>query len=154
MSIRKRTLHFNINDKEVSWEFFDNKRLLKRVNIDKSSIKEVKSEVNYLTGNIYSRFTVTFILEDDSQIELTDGFLYSFGLKKAENISRYMLKNGLGNPQDIKFSKLIEELNIDIFQQQKFTKEEKDSYYMGVISKNKKEFLSLRLQIESLYKRL
>ncbi|QDF28034.1 hypothetical protein [Halarcobacter anaerophilus] len=148
----KRTLHFNINDKEVSWEFFDNKRLLKRVNIDKSSIKEVKSEVNYLTGNIYSRFTVTFILEDDSQIELTDGFLYSFGLKKAENISRYMLKNGLGNPQDIKFSKLIEELNIDIFQQQKFTKEEKDSYYMGVISKNKKEFLSLRLQIESLYK--
>lgn len=147
----KRTLHFIITDKEVCWEFFDNKKLQKKICVHREEIDEVKTEVNYLTGNIYSKFILTFILKDGSEIELTDGMVYDLGLKKAEQLCRYLLKNNLGDPQDIKFAKLIETLNIDTFKEQKFSKSDEDSYYLGIISKNKKEFLSLRLQIESLY---
>lgn len=148
----KRTLHINVDKKSIMWEIFDNKRLVNKVSINLNDIDNVKYEVNYLTGNIYSRFTVTFILSDKSEIQLTDGLIYDFGLKKAENLARYLLKHGLGDPQDVKFAKMIEELNIDIYKEQKFSKNYDDSYCMGIISKNKKEFLSLRLQIESLYK--
>ena len=148
----KRSMQILINDNEISWKFFDNKKLQKEQSVKKDEIKEVKTEVNYLTGNFYSNFCVTFILKDEKEIILTDGLLYDFGLKKAEDICRFLLENNLGDKQDIKFAKLVKELDIDISKEQKFTKKDEKYYYTGVISKNKKEFLSLRLQIEGLYK--
>ena len=148
----KRTIHFNIEQKEVCWEIFDNKKLQKKICVNIDEIEEVKTEVNYLTGNIYSKFTLTFVLKDGTEIELTDGMIYDLGLKKAEHLSRYLLNHDLGDEQDVKFANLIKELDIDIYKEQKFSKKDVNNYYFGVISKNKKEFLSLRLQIEALYK--
>lgn len=149
--IVKRTIHFKITEKEVCWEIFDNKKLQKKICVNRDEIDEVRTEVNYLTGNIYSKFTLTFVLKDNSEIELTDGMIYDLGLKKAEHMCRYLLNNNLGHEQDIKFAKLLNEENIDTFKEQKFSRNDGDFYYIGVISKNKKEFLSLRIQLESLY---
>ena len=148
----KRTVELLINEDEVSWKIFDNKRLYKEQSVKRADIKDVKTEINYLTGNIYSNFCVTFILKDESEIILTDGLLYDFGLKKAEDICRFLLDNNLGDEQDIKFAKLVKALDIDISKEQKFSKKDNEYYYIGIISNNKKEFLSLRLQIETLYK--
>lgn len=147
----RRSFEINIDENKISWKVFDNKRVIKENFVNKDEINEVKTEINYLTGNIYSNFTVTFILKNETEIILTDGMLYDFGLKKAEDLCRFLLDNELGNKQDIKFAKLIKQLNINLEEEQKFTKKDGKSYYTGIISKNKKEFLSLRLQIESLY---
>lgn len=147
----KRSVELSIDEDNISWKIFDNKRLHKQESIKLKDIKDIKSELNYLTGNIYSTFTITFTLKDDSEVILTDGLLYDFGLKKAEEVSRFLLDNNLGDEQDIKFAKIIKELNIDLTNEQKFSKKDTTSYFIGVISKNKKEFLSLRLQIEALY---
>merc|ERR1711879_546932 len=96
-----------INEDTILWKFFDNKKLIKEKSLNRKDIKEVKTEINYLTGNVYSNFTITFLLK---------------------------------------------ELNIDLNnKEQKFTKKDGKSYYIGILSTNKKEFLALRLQIESLY---
>ncbi|AXX91431.1 hypothetical protein CPU12_02895 [Malaciobacter molluscorum LMG 25693] len=147
----KRRLELNIDEKIFSWKVFDNKRVSKEININLEDIKQTKTEINYLTGNIYSNFTITFILNNDAIIELTDGILYDIGLEKAEDISTYLLNHNLGNTTDIEFANLIKELNIDITKEQKFTTKDKKTYILGVISKNKKEFLALRLQIEANY---
>ncbi len=147
----KRTLELSIDENTISWKFYDNKRLHKEFEIKRHDIKEVKTEINYLTGNIYSSFSAIFKLKNDKSIILTDGILYDFGLKKAEQICTFLLNNEIGDNQDIKFIKLIKELNIDLEKEQVFTKKKIDSYFIGVISKNKKEFLGLRLQIEALY---
>lgn len=149
--IVKRVVELSVNEELVSWKFFDNKKLTKEQSIQREEIKEVKTEINYLTGNIYSSFSVTFILKDNSQIVLNDGLIYDFGLKKAEDLCRFLLDNDLGDKQDIKFAKLVKELELNINKEQIFTKKDGKSYYVGVISKHKKEFLSLRLQIEKLY---
>lgn len=148
----KRSISIEITDDEISWKFFDNKKIYKEDRLALNDIKDIKTEINYLTGNIYSNFTITFILKDDTEKTLTDGLLYDFGLKKSEEVCRFLLEHNLGEEQDIKFSKLIKEENIDLLKEQIFTKKSSKSYYVGVISNNKKEFLSLRLQIESLYK--
>jgi hypothetical protein len=149
--IINRKIEMKIDEQEVSWKIFDNKKFIKEEKIKKEKIKEVKTEISYLTGNVYSSFTTTFILDDDSKVILTDGMIYDFGLQKAEDLCRFMLDNDLGDSQDIKFSKLIKDMKIDINKELIFTKKDAKSYYVGVISNNKKEFLSLRLQIEKLY---
>lgn len=148
----KREIIIKIENNKISWKFLDNKKIFKEKELSINKIKDIKTEINYLTGNIYSNFTITFILKDDTQVTLTDGLLYDFGLKKAEDVCRFLLDNELAESQDIKFSKFVKEKNIDLSKEQVFTKKDGKSYYVGVISKNKKEFLSLRLQIESLYK--
>ncbi|QKF81031.1 putative membrane protein [Halarcobacter ebronensis] len=148
----KREIEISIDENSVSWKIFDNKKVVKEVTIIRKTIKEVKTEIAYLTGNIYSNFAVTFILDDKQEIKLTDGLIYDFGLTKAEELTKFLLENDLGDKQDIKLTKLVKELNIDLTKEQKFTKKAGDSFYLGVISKRKKEFLSLRLQIEALYK--
>lgn len=136
----KRRLELNIDEKIFSWKVFDNKRVSKEININLEDIKQTKTEINYLTGNIYSNFTITFILNNDAIIELTDGILYDIGLEKAEDISTYLLNHNLGNTTDIEFANLIKELNIDITKEQKFTTKDKKTYILGVISKIKKNF--------------
>lgn len=148
----KRVVELTIEEDKISWKIFDNKKLYKENSVERSKIKEVKTEINYLTGNIYSNFQVIFILEDNSEVILTDGLIYDFGLKKAEDLCRFLLDNNIGDEQDVKFAKLIKELNIDLGKEDfKFTKKDGKSYYYGFLSKNKKEFLSLRLQIEARY---
>lgn len=148
----KRTLELSIDEESISWKFFENKKISKEQMILREDIKDLKTEVNYLTGNFYSSFTITFILNDDKEIVLSDGILYDFGLKRAEDICRFLLDNNLGDEQDIKFAKFIKESQIDLNKEQLFTKKAGKSYFTGVISKHKKEFLSLRMQIEALYK--
>lgn len=159
----KRRVEISINEDEISWKFYDNEKLLKQKSVIISHIKEVLTEINYLTGSFYSSFSITFIMKNDEQnqenkqkeeneIILTDGLLYDFGLKKAEDICRFLLDNNLGHAQDIKFAKLVKAMDIDTNKEQKFIKKDAESYFIGVISKNKKEFLALRLQIETLYK--
>lgn len=156
VSFVRRKVELQIDENIISWKVFDNKKLIKQVSIKRDDIKDVRTEINYLTGNIYSTFTVTFILkqkeDEDKEIVLSDGLFYDFGLKKAEDVCRYLLDNNLGHPQDIKFAKLVKSLGIDVSKEQKFTKKDDKYYYIGVLSKNKKEFLALRLQIETLYK--
>lgn len=147
----KRTVEVSIDKEKVSWKIFDNKKLIKEDFVFIDKIKDLKTEINYLTGNIYSNFQVTFILDDNSEKVLSDGLIYDFGLKKAEELCRFLLDHELGDVQDIKFAKLIKELDIDLSKEQSFTKKDGKSYYYGFISKNKKEFLGLRLQIDSLY---
>ncbi|RXJ88461.1 hypothetical protein CRV01_11980 [Arcobacter sp. CECT 8983] len=148
----KRVIQINISNNEISWNFSDNDKNYKNNKIDLEDIKDIKTEINYLIGNFYSSFQVTFLLKDDSEVVLTDGIIYDFGLKKAEEVCRFLLDNNLGEEQDIKFANLIKELNIDTDKtNQKFTKKQGDSYYVGILSDNKKEFLSLRIQIETLY---
>lgn len=151
VSFIKRKIELTINENEISWKIFDNSKLYKENNVKRDEIKDVKTEINYLTGNVYSNFTVTFILKDEKEVILTDGLIYDFGLKKAEEVCKFLLDENLGDEQDIKFSKLIKELDIDLSKEQIFNKKNGKSYYVGVISKNKREFLSLRLQIEKLY---
>jgi len=148
----QRRLELKVENDILSWTVYDNKKVYKTNSINIKDIKDTKTEINYLTGNIYSNFTATFTLNDDKKIVLTDGLLYDFGLEKSEEIATFLLKYNLGHKDDIKFIKLIDELNIDIAKEQKFIKKDEKSYIIGVISKNKKEFLALRLQIESLYK--
>lgn len=154
----KRSVEITIDEKYISWRFIDNKKSYKLQSVKRDEIKDVRTEVNYLTGNIYSTFSITFVLKnkdsqkEENEVVLTDGLFYDFGLKKAEELCRFLLDNDLGHYQDIKFAKLTRALEIDISKEQKFTKKDNDYYFVGVISKNKKEFLSLRLQIESLYK--
>ncbi len=83
VSFIKRKIEIKIENNKISWKFFDNKRVFKEEELDLDKIKDIKTEVNYLTGNIYSNFTITFILKDSSQVVLTDGLLYDFGLKKS-----------------------------------------------------------------------
>lgn len=148
----KRTIDINIDDTFISWYFSDNNKNNKEVKIKLKDIKDIKTEINYLLGNFYSSFQVTFLLKDDSEIVLTDGITYDFGLKKSEEVCKFLLDNDLGEQQDIKFAQLIKELNIDTSKiNQKFTKKAGSSYYVGIISDNRKEFLSLRIQIETLY---
>lgn len=147
----KRRVELTINDSLISWKVFDNNRLHKEDQVNLDDIKEVKTEVNYLTGNVYSNFTVTFICKDDKEVVLTDGLTYDFGLPQAEDVCRFLLEHNLGHEQDIKFSNLVKELDIDTNEVQIFNKKAGKSYYVGVISKHKKEFLSLRLQIEKIY---
>lgn len=147
----KRKIDITIDENTINWKIYDNKKLHKEKTIELDQIKDVKTEINYLTGNIYSTFTVTFNLKNEEEVVLTDGLLYDFGLKKAEDICRFLLEHNLGDKQDIKFSKLVKELNIEVLKEQKFTKKDEKYYFVGIISKNKKEFLSLRLQIEGLY---
>lgn len=148
----KRVIDIEISDNTIFWNFSDNNKKNKKHSIELENIKDIKTEINYLLGNFYSSFQVTFLLKDDSEIILTDGLIYDFGLKKAEEVCRFLLDNNLGEEQDIKFAKLIKELNIDTSKiNQKFTKKAGNSYYVGIISDNRKEFLSLRIQIETLY---
>lgn len=147
----RRKFEILINEENVSWKIYDNKKLYKDTSIKKSDVKEVTTEVNYLTGNFYSSFQVIFTMHNEEEIILTDGLFYDFGLKKAEEVCRLLLANDLGDEQDIKFSKLVRDLNIDLKKEQIFTKKDGKSFFVGVISNNKKEFLGLRLQIESLY---
>ncbi len=147
----KRTLELTINEESISWKFFDNKKQFKQQSINLNEIKEVRTEINYLTGNVYSTFQVTFILKDENELILTDGLLYDFGLKKAEEICRFLLNNNLGDEQDIKFANFVKDLDIDYNKEQIFSKKDSKSNIVGIISKNKKEFLSLRLQIETIY---
>ncbi|RXJ99182.1 hypothetical protein CRU98_07405 [Arcobacter sp. CECT 8986] len=146
-----RRLELKIDEKTISWKVFDNKKISKEININLEEIKQTKTEINYLTGNVYSNFTITFILNNDSIIELTDGLLYDIGLEKAEEISTYLLNHNLGDETDIKFANLVKDLDIDTSKEQKFITKEPKAYILGVISKNKKEFLALRLQIEAVY---
>ncbi len=148
----KRSVELHIDEKNISWEMVDNKKLVSKKHINRDDIKEVKTEINYLTGNFYSSFAVTFILNNDEEIVLTDGIFYDFGLKKAEDLCRFLLDNEIGHKQDVKFAKIVKEKNIDLRKENfKFTKKDGKSYYYGFLSKNKKEFLSLRLQIEARY---
>lgn len=147
----KRTLELSIDDDTIFWSFYDNKKLCKQNSIKIDDIIDVKTEINYLTGNVYSTFQVTIKLKDENEVVLTDGLLYDFGLKQAEEICRYLLNNELGDEQDIKFAKLVKDLNIDLTKEQIFSKKDSKSDMVGIISKNKKEFLSLRLQIENIY---
>lgn len=147
----KREVELSVDEESISWKTYDNKKQVKEEKVNLSDIEEVKTEVSFLTGAIYSSFTLTLVLKDKKEISLTDGLLYDFGLKQAEELCRYLLNHNLGHTQDIKFSKLIKSSNIDISEEQIFFKKDKESYYTGVISKNKKEFLSLRLQIDALY---
>ncbi len=148
----KREFKILIDENSISWNFSDNGKIYKENLIHTKDIQNIKTEIEYLMGNIYSRFNITFELNDGNQIVLTDGLLYDFGIKNAEDICKFLLENNLGDTQDIKFMKLINELNIDLNKEQVFNKKDGKSYYVGVISKHKKEFLSLRLQIEALYK--
>lgn len=152
VSIIQRSVQIDITDKTLVWIVKDNKKEIKNICIDLNNIEEIKTEVNYLTGNIYSNFTITIKQKKGEDITLTDGILYDFGLQKAEEICIYLMDNNLGDSQDIKFSKLVKDMNINRKEEQVFHKKDGKSYYTGVISKNKKEFLSLRLQIETLYK--
>ncbi len=147
----KRTIILEIDDKKISWKIYDNKKLYKKEVINLDQIDEIRTEISYFIGNIYSNFNVTFIL-NSKHIVLTDGLLYDFGLKKAEEVCKFLLENNLGHKQDVKFFSLIKKLNIDLSKEQIFSKKHSNFYYIGVISKNKKEFLSLRLQLEALYK--
>lgn len=147
----KRNIELYINEETIAWKIYDNNKIYKEKSIKRDSIKEVHTEVNYLTGNVYSSFQVIFKMKDDEEIILTDGLFYDFGLKKAEKVCRFLLNNELGDKQDIKFAKLTKSLSIDLSKEQIFTKKDGKSYFVGVISKNKKEFLALRLQIENLY---
>jgi hypothetical protein len=147
----KRTLELSIDADTISWSFFDNKKMFKQNSIKIDNIKDVKTEINYLTGNVYSTFQVTIKLKDENEVVLTDGLLYDFGLKQAEEICRYLLNNQLGDKQDVKFAKLINDLDIDLTKEQLFSKKDSKFNMIGIISKNKKEFLSLRLQIENIY---
>merc|ERR1711879_847887 len=90
-----------INEDTILWKFFDNKKLIKEKSLNRKDIKEVKTEINYLTGNVYSNFTITFLLKDDTEIVLTDGLLYDFGLKKAEDESCLLAKINSGTPPSL-----------------------------------------------------
>lgn len=149
--ITKRRWELTINEKNITLKVFDNKRLYKTQEINIDEIKDVKTEINYLTGNVYSNFNITFTLKDDKQIVFTDGLLFDLGLEKAEDICRFLLGHNLGDKTDVSFSKLVRELNIDTTKEQKFIKNEENKRINGFISKNKKEFLALRLQIENYY---
>ncbi len=150
--IVKRVLLLNINEELISWEFYDNKKLFKKNFIKINDIKDIKTEINYLTGNIYSTFQITFKLKDDDEVILTDGLMYDFGLEQAQDISRNLLKHNIGDEKDVRFSNIIKELEVDITKEQIFThKISKNNEIVGIISKNKEEFLSLRLQIEKIY---
>lgn len=149
--IVKRRVELSIDEENISWSFFDNDKQFKSNSIKRDEIEDVATEVNYLTGNIYSSFQITFKMKDENEIIFSDGLFYDFGLKKAEEVCRYLLDNELGDKQDIKFAKLTKDLNINYDEEQIFTKKDGKSYYTGVISNNKKEFLALRLQIENLY---
>ena len=149
----KRSVELYINDENITWKIYDNKKLYKEKIVKRDDLKEVKTEINYLTGNFYSSFSVTFVLKDDKEIVLTDGIFYDFGLKKAEDLCRFLLDHEIGHYQDVKFAKILKEKNIDLSKDNfTFTKKDGKSYYYGFLSKNKKEFLSLRLQIEARYK--
>ncbi len=148
----KRKAEISIDENYISWSIYDNNKIYKQQKIKLDEIKETKTEINYLTGNIYSNFTITFTLKDNSIITFTDGILYDIGIEKAHEIARYLLEHNLGEPKDIEFANLVKQLNIDIKKEQKFTKKMQNSYIVGVISNNKKEFLALRLQIEAVYK--
>lgn len=87
----KRVVELTIEEDKISWKIFDNKKLHKENSIDRSKIKEVKTEINYLTGNIYSNFQVIFILNDNSEVILTDGLIYDFGLKKQKIYADFYL---------------------------------------------------------------
>lgn len=147
----KREWELTINDKTLTLKIFDNKKVHKEQTVNLEDIEDTQTEINYLTGNIYSNFTITFTLKNNKEMTITDGMLFDLGLEKAEEICRFLLKHNLGHKQDVRFSKLVNELNIDTTKDQKFSKNEKESRILGVISKNKKEFLALRLQLEHLY---
>ena len=147
----KRNIEIYIDEENISWKIYDNNKLYKENSIKIKNIKKVTTEVNYLTGNFYSTFQVIFKMNNEDEVILTDGLLYDFGLKKAEDVCKLLLNNNLGDEQDIKFAKLTKELNINLSEEQIFTKKDAKSFFVGVISKNKKEFLGLRLQIENLY---
>lgn len=147
----KREWELTINDKTLTLKIFDNKKVHKEQTVNLEDIEDTQTEINYLTGNIYSNFTITFTLKNNKEMTITDGMLFDLGLEKAEEICRFLLKHNLGHKQDVRFSKLVNELNIDTTKDQKFSKNEKESRIVGVISKNKKEFLALRLQLEHLY---
>lgn len=148
----KRRLELSIDKEYISWNIYDNKKIYKQQKIKLEDIKETKTEINYLTGNIYSNFTITFTLKDDSILTFTDGILYDIGIEKAHEIARYLLEHNLGEQKDIEFANIVKQLNLDIKKEQKFTKNMPNSTIIGVISNNKKEFLALRLQIEAVYK--
>ena len=148
----KREIEITIDPSAIAWKIIDNKKIVKTFEIKRDKIVDVKTQIAYLTGNIYSNFTITFILDDGQEEILSDGLIYDFGLRKAEELTKFLLENGLGESQDLKLTKLIKELEIDETKEQKLTKKLQDSSYLIAISKRKKEFLSLRLQIEALYK--
>lgn len=149
----KRIIEVYIDEKNITWKIYDNSKLIKEEKVCLDDLKELKTEVNYLTGNFYSSFSATFILKNDEEIVLSDGIFYDFGLKKAEDLCRFFLDHEIGHYQDVKFAKLIKEKNIDTNKKNfTFTKKDGKSYYYGFLSDNKKEFLSLRLQIEARYK--
>jgi len=152
VSFVKRVIEISINDDEITWQTFDNNKASKIIKVNLENVKNVRTEINYLVGNFYSSFQVVFELKDSSEVILTDGTTYDFGLKKAEEVCRFLLDNNLGEEEDITFAKLIKELNINpSTNNQKFTKKDGTSYYVGIISDNKREFLSLRIQLEALY---
>lgn len=151
VSFIKKNINITIDEKDFIWEVFENNKKTSSTKIALNEIKEVDLQINYLTGNIYSSLSLKFILKDKEPVELSDGLLYDFGLKMAEELSVFLLENNLGHPQDIKFIKFVKELNIDLNKEQVFNKKENEDYLVGVISKNRKEFLALRLQIENLY---
>ncbi len=136
----KRNIELYIEEELISWKIYDNNKLIKENSVQREEIKEVNTEVNYLTGNIYSSFQVVFKMKNEEEIILTDGLFYDFGLKKAEDVCRFLLNNNLGDEQDIKFAKLTKELNINLSEEQIFTKKDNKSFFVGVISKNKKSF--------------
>jgi len=81
----KRSVKISIDKNLITWKSYDNKKLHNEQSIKRDEIKEVKTEVNYLTGNVYSNFAITFTLKDNTEIVLSDGLIYDFGLKKAED---------------------------------------------------------------------
>ncbi len=148
----KRRAEIFIDENYISWIIYDNSKIYKQNKIKLKDIKNTKTEINYLTGNIYSNFTISFTLKDNSIITFTDGILYDIGIEKAHEIARYLLENNLGESKDIEFMSIVKQLNIEIKKEQKFTKKMPHSTIIGIISNNKKEFLALRLQIEAIYK--
>ncbi len=151
VSFIKKSINVTIDGKNFIWEVYENSKKTNETVIALETIKELNMQINYLTGNIYSSLSLTIDLKDGNIVELTDGLLYDFGLKMAEELSIFLLENNLGHPQDIKFLNFVKQLNIDLSKEQIFNKKQGDDYLVGVISKNKKEFLALRLQIETLY---
>jgi len=150
----KKQIKVTIDENNFIWEVFENDKKNSEKIIPLKDIEETNMEINYLTGNLYSSLNLVFVLKNKEEITLSDGLLYDFGLKLAEELSVFLLEYNLGHPQDIKFYKFVKELNINLQEEQIFNKKEGEDYLVGVISKNKKEFLALRLQIETLYKDL
>lgn len=140
VTLVQRKVEIKIDEDKISWRFFDNKKTTNENFVLIKDIIEVKTEVNYLTGNIYSNFATTFILNDGSEVILTDGLIYDFGLKKAEKITKYLLENNIGNEQDVKLSNLVKELNIDLTKEQKFSKKWEIPIIMDLSLKIKKSF--------------